>query len=334
MATRFPVILLLAALSLAAQPRIGIIDFYGRHKVTEDQIRVALAAKEGSPLPKSKGETEERIEQIPGVVRAHLEATCCEKGQAILYVGVEEKGSHHFDFNDAPSGAVVLPQEIHDEYSHFLAAVSSAVRAGETGEDLHLGHSLMQNADARRHQERFVTIAKDNIEKLRDVLKNSADEEHRAIAAYVIGYYPDKASVVNDLQSAVRDPDDTTRNNAIRALAAIAIFAIQQPDAEVKVSPTWFIEMLDSLIWSDRHAAAVTLVTLTEARNPQVLDHIRERAMSTLAEMARWKHLPHALPAFILLGRASGIDEREIEHTWSEGDRQAFISKIMKPGKK
>lgn len=333
MAPRFLLLLTALAASLAGQPRIGVIDFYGRGKVSEEQIRKALSVAEGDGLPKSKGEVEEKLEQVPGVVRAHLEAACCENGKAILYVGVEEKGGHHFNFNDAPAGAAMLPLEIHDEYTKFLAAVGLAVRAGETGEDLRQGHSLMHNADARRHQERFLGLAKDNLAKLRDVLKNSADEEHRAIAAYVIGYAPHKQDVINDLQGALRDPDDTTRNNAIRSLAAIAIFAVQQPD-EVKVSPTWFIEMLDSLIWSDRHAAAVTLVTLTEGRNPQVLAHLKERAMPTLAEMAQWKHLPHALPAFILLGRAAGYAENEIQDAWTEGNRRAFVAKALKPPKK
>src|SRR5260370_19063264 len=46
---------------------------------------------EGDPLPPSKGDVEDRLEKIPNVVRAQLEAVCCEEGKAILFVGVEEK---------------------------------------------------------------------------------------------------------------------------------------------------------------------------------------------------------------------------------------------------
>jgi len=175
-------------------------------------------------------------------------------------------------------------------------------------------------------------------------LRTSGDAEHRAIAAYVIGYAPDKVAVVNDLQQALRDPDDTVRNNAMRSLGAISVLAMrkaqepkdpdQDPRTVLRVSPTWFIEMLDSLIWSDRTTAAVTLVTLTESRDAQVLAHLRERSAGVLAEMARWKHLPHALPAFILLGRAMGVPEDRIQQAWTSGDREAFIAGLLKPPKK
>jgi hypothetical protein len=329
-------ILLLGCLctALEAQPRIGIIDFHGRRKVSEDQLRKALGVREGDPLPRSKGDVEETLEQVPNVVQARLEATCCDEGKAILYVGIEEKGAPHFDFHAAPAGIAMLPNEIHDEYARFLSAVNLAVRAGETGEDLRQGHSLMANGGARAHQLRFAELAAAHLSKLREVLRESADEEQRAIAAYVIGYARDKRDVINDLQVALRDPDDTTRNNAMRALAAIAVLGSRQPGGEIKVAPTWFVEMLDSLIWSDRHAAAVTLVTLTETREPQILQHLRERSLPTLAEMARWKHLPHALPAFILLGRALGVSEEQVQAAWSSGDRDAFIKKTLAPPKK
>jgi len=49
-----------------------------------------------------------------------------------------------------------------------------------------------------------------------------------------------------------------------------------------------------------------------------------------LTEMARWKHLPHALPAFILLGRMAGRSESEIQAAWAKGEREI----VLKPGKK
>jgi hypothetical protein len=322
-------------MSGAAQaPRIGLIDFYGRRSVPEEKLRAAGGFQEGDPLPRSKGDVEEALEKVPNVVRAHLEAACCEDGKAILYIGVEEKGAPHFDYRTPPVKEVQLPPEIHDEYRNFLSALGLAVRAGETAEDLSHGHSLMANEGVRKHQEKFLELAEANVGRLREVLRESADEEHRAISAYVIGYVPKKKDVVNDLLYALRDPDDTVRNNAMRSLGAMAVLAAKDPQTELKVSPTWFLEMLDSLIWSDRVTAAGTLVTLTERRDPLVLDRIRERALPSLMEMARWKHLPHALPAFILLGRVAGLPETEIQDLWSKGNREALLVKLAAPAKK
>lgn len=328
-------IALLAAGLLPAQegPRIGIIDFYGLRKVSEKQIRKALGVSEGDFLPRSKGDVEDRLDTIPGIVESHLEATCCEDGKVILYVGVEEKGSPHFELRNEPDQDILLPGEIEEAYHEFLSAVNEAVRKGETEEDLTRGHSLMANATARSKQERFASLADQYLKELREVLRGSADEEQRAIAAYVIGYAPDKAKVVDDLQYALRDADETVRSNATRAMGALAVLAHRDPDSGIKIEPTWFIEMLNSIIWTDRHYAATTLVNLTESRNPSALDQLRERALPSLAEMARWKQLAHALPAYILLGRVAGFTEKDIQDAWSRGDRESIIQAALKKKK-
>jgi hypothetical protein len=217
---------------------------------------------------------------------------------------------------------------VHDEYAAFLSALGLAVRAGKTAEDLSAGHSLMEDEVCRNHQRRFLELAREHLPALRRVLAESADEEQRAIAAYVLGYAPDKAGVVAALQGALRDSDDTVRNNAMRSLGAIAVLASREPRAGIRVQPTWFVELLNSLIWRDRITAAGVLVTLTETRDADTLALVRERAAPALREMAGWKHLAHALPAFILLGRVAGVPEAEIQSLWAKGDRKAALERF------
>jgi hypothetical protein len=313
--------------AFAQGPEIGVIEIYGLRKLPEARLRQALGVKEGDPLPRSKGDAEEALEKLPGVVRARLEAACCEDGKAILYVGIEEPGAPRFEFREPPKEAVLLPEEIHDTYVRFLAALGEAVRSGETEEDLTEGHSRMKNAACRAQQEKFRDYAARYLDVLRDVLRNSFDEEHRAIAAYVIGYAEDKRAVIEDLQFALRDPDETVRNNAMRALAAIEVLSRRRPTLGIRIQPTWMVEMLNSLVWTDRTTAAVNLVNLTEDRDPETLAHIRDRALGALLEMAAWKHLGHALPAFILLGRVTGMKEEEIQEAWRAGDRERVLAR-------
>jgi hypothetical protein len=94
------------------------------------------------------------------------------------------------------------------------------------------------------------------------------------------------------------------------------------------------IEMIDSVYWTDRNNAVVALVNLTETRDPKLLDHVRERALRGLTEMARWKHLPHALPSCILLGRVAGWPEEQIQAAWSRGDRDAIVAAAQKSAAK
>lgn len=322
---------LLAPGFLAAQaPLVGVIDFYGLRRVTEKSLRAALGVREGDRMPPSKGDLEERLEHVSGVVRAHVQAVCCAGDRAILYVGIEEKGAPHFDYLPEPDGDVVLPEPIVDSYRHFLAALAAAARAGPVSENVAQGHELSTDPAARAFQERFRALAAEHLDLLRLVLRESGDAFQRACAAYVIGYVPTKRLVINDLQDALRDPDESVRANAIRSLGAIAALAVRSPDLAIRVEPTWFVEMLNSIVWSDRVRAAGALVPLTEQRSPYVLDQLRERALPSLAEMARWKTLDQALPAFLLLGRLAGLREAQIYAAWTGGDRDTLIERALK----
>jgi hypothetical protein len=313
-------------------PRIGLIEFYGLRKVPEARVRQELGVREGDALPRSKGDTEELLDTIPGIVESHLEAVCCENGQAILFVGVEERGAPHFDIREPPEDEVMLPGEITSTYRRFLQAFETAVRHDAAAEDLTRGHSLLADPSTRAIQEMFPALADDHLTELRNVLRNSDDEEQRATAAYVIGYATRKIDVVNDLQYALKDADSGVRNNAARNLLALAVLARLHPDSGVKISPTWFIEMLNSLSWADRNKAAGALQVLTDTRDAGTLNQMRERALESLIEMARWKSLEHALPAFVLLGRMAGLTDPQIQDRWSRGERESVIAAVT--GKK
>jgi hypothetical protein len=325
---------LLCGQSTISLPRVGVLDYYGLHKITPTRIQRVLATKEGDPFPSSKADLEERLEQIPGVVRSHLEAVCCDGGKAVLFVGIEERGAAHFNFRTAPQGEVRLPEDIVAAYREFVAALETAVHHGNAGEDLRSGHSLMADPGSRAAQLRFEAIAERQLPALRAALRNSSDAEHRAMAAYIIGYAPKKREVVADLQLAVQDPDDGVRHNAVRALTAISILAGQNPDLEIQISPTWFVEMLNSVVWSDRSKAVTALLNLTESRPERVLALIRARALPSLAEMARWKSLTHAIGPYTLLGRVAGLSEQTIQDTWTNGGREAVIAKALKTARK
>src|SRR4051812_36739450 len=79
--------LLFACCAFAQAPTVGAIDFYGLRSVSAERILAAARLKTGDPIPPSKGELEDRIAELPGVVLARVEAVCCEGAQAILFIG-------------------------------------------------------------------------------------------------------------------------------------------------------------------------------------------------------------------------------------------------------
>lgn len=326
----------LACAAAAQAPRISDINYYGLRKVTAEKIQAVTGLRKGGALTASKGDIEDQIDKIPGVVLVRVEALCCEGSSVTLFIGIEERGAPHPAFHSPPTGNATLPQELLDTYGDFLAAVAHAAARGNTTEDLTEGYSMMDDPEARSFQPRFLTFAADHFDWLRDVLRNSADASQRAVAAAVIGYGADRQQAAGELQYAIGDPDGAVRANAMRALSAIAVYAGKQPDRNIRVAPTWLVEMLHSIVLEDRLQAARALVVLTDSPNAGALDLIRERALDSLKEMARWTTLRYALPPFLLLGRIAGLPDSEIHARWEKGDRDSVIEKALalEPGKR
>lgn len=326
-------LLLLPTVLFPQVPSVGDINFYGLRKLSQERVQAVLGVKQGDPLPPSKGDLEEKLETLPGVVLASVTAVCCEGKNAMLFVGIEEKGSAHFALRSEPAGDVILPEGVSDTFRRFLEAVEGAGRRGSTAEDLTAGHSLMTDPTVRAVQLEFVAMASKNEAVLRKVLREGSIPELRAIAATVLGYSPRKAEVVADLQYAMQDPDEAVRANSVRSLTAIAVLAAKQPELEIKVAPTWFVEMLNSIVLSDRLKGAEALVMLTETNRAAVVQ-LRERALASLVEMARWKSLRYALPAYVLVGRIAGLPESEIQSRWEKGGRESVIEQALHPKQK
>lgn len=327
-------LLILLAASVTAQPqsRVGIIDFFGLRQVPENRARQALGIREGDTIPESEAAakefihaSEQRLAALPGVRRAHISGVCCDAGKLILYVGIDEGGGDSLKFSPSPSGAARLPADVLIAERAFEAALQAAVEKGDAGEDDTQGHSLMDNPGARAIQQQFITFAARDEKRLRTVLRESGDADHRATAAQVLGYVKDKRSIVPDLVAAMADPDEGTRNNAMRALSIFAGFADRHPELRIHVPPEPFVHLLNSFWWTDRNKASMALTELAARRDPALLASLRARALDSLVEMARWKSRLHAAAPFFLLGYVAGLPDEEIRKRWKADDRKAVI---------
>src|SRR6187431_2265675 len=85
--TRF--LLGLVAVSAWGQtPRVGEIEIYGLRTLTADKILAAAKVKPGDPIPPSKGDLQDRIADLPGVVLSRVEAVCCQGDKVTLFIGI------------------------------------------------------------------------------------------------------------------------------------------------------------------------------------------------------------------------------------------------------
>lgn len=320
------------ALSLCAWPaqlpRVGDINFYGLHKMTAEQILAAARLAPGDTVPASRIELEDRIVALPDVMDAHVQSVCCEGDHTNLFIGIHERGEADVEFHVPPSGTSSLPDDL---MTHYRKYAGSLLRAEINGK-----------ADAadpamRRDQESFRMFAASHVAKLRTELRAGSDPEQRAAAATVIGYAINKRAAVDDLLFALQDPDEGVRASAIRALTAIAVVARHQPGLGVRIPPSGLIGLLNSVVLSDRMESIKALLVLTERQNAATLDQIREHALSSLAEMARWPTRAYAQPPFRLLGRVAGVKDDQVNESWEKGDREPVIQQALdsapkKPG--
>jgi hypothetical protein len=332
----FLVILLAGQSQPPIQP-IGIIDFYGARTLTHSQIQQQLQIKEGDPTPSLQKDFEQRVMpaygrllSLPNVAQVDLNFVCCsDDGKMILFVGVQEKGIAALQFLPAPTGSVRLPQEYIDDDAAFSRALQSAVVKGVGKEDDSRGYALDADPESRAIQLRYVDLAERDKALLRDVLHHASDPQHRAIAAQVLGYAAPKQSVIPDLVEAMRDSFPTVRNNAMRALAVIAIFSQRSPQLGLTIPKEPFIAMLNSVAWTDLNKSAFALFELTENRDSEFLLQLRQKALPTLLDMAQWKSTGHAHDALFLLGRIGGMPEEEIQKAWDKGNRETIIAKAL-----
>jgi hypothetical protein len=321
-----------AALCLAAvlllqeaPPPIGLVEVYGLRRVAEAPVRQAVGLQAGDAFPESNKEIVARLERVPGVAEARLEGVCCNDGRMVLFVGIRETGTTGMAFRRAPHGTVRLPEDIVKAGADFEQSFVAAITRGEAGEDRSRGYSLMNDPVTRAIQERFLAFAQRDLPLLRTVLRESGDDSHRALAAQVIAYAADKRAVVDDLAAAMRDPSSEVRNNAMRALALFAQYAREHPESNLSMPPTPFIDLLNSIDWTDRNKSSAALQQLTESRDPALLQELRDHALDSLIEMARWKSPGHAYMPFFVLGRVAGMSEDAIKAAWERKDPEMLV---------
>ena len=338
----FRAALLIAVLGLSvasaqqASPEvpIGTIDFFGLRKLSVETLRPALTLKPGDSLspgkrPASLDDTQRRLAAIPGVLQAQVNAVCCTDGRVSLFVGVLEEGGRTLTFHEAARGKVRLEPGVLEAGEAFEAALRAALQQGQAAEDDSQGHAIASDSGLRAVQERFIAYARTGTPRLRKVLRESADANHRALAAQVIGYTEEKQAVVADLVFAMRDPDSRVRNNAMRTLVVFSAMTPAEKRSVVRVPYDPFIALLESQLFTDRNKASAALAQLTRNGDPQLLALLRREAMIPLVEMARWNDKGHALFAFSIVARmAEYSDDDALKHFFNN-DRETVIAAAL-----
>jgi len=292
-------------------PVIGSIDFFGLHTVSEAAMRDRLPFKEGDALlDKSHRPDGAAIAKAVGVSQVTLAYICCTPEQKVMvYVGVAEKPARQVHASPAFIGTARLPDEMIRADDEMGAQIREAISRGQAREDDSQGHALGEYPPLRAVEQQVLDYARDHTALVWEVLATCPDERQRAVAAEVLGYAPDKRVAAVALARAVRDPSDGVRNNATRALGVIAGYAAAHPELGIRIDPQPFVDLLNSVTWTDRNKGLFVLMQLTAGRDPELLKYVDQRARPALIDMCRWKNPGHSTPACVILRRVVGLSE-------------------------
>ena len=314
---------LVSVAACAAQPTIGAIDFFAYSGVDIDALRSSLTIRPGDPWT---GETNQlvrsEIEELLGRRSSDIAAVCCdEDGNRIVYIGLADSPGPSVRLNPQPTDPGELDADILNLYDRFEEAVQQAVSRGEglVVEDHSLGYPLSQDSDVRDLQQRIREYALNNASELFAVSRESANARHRGIAIDAIGYGLHSADQIEALTHSALDPDQTVRNNAIRALW---VLASSEVELQAPIPYDTFVDLPASEVRTDRNKSVALLSELTEDRDSGVILAILQRSLEPLVECARWSWNGHAYRARVILGRIGGMDETTVL-------AQAWISEFV-----
>ncbi len=296
--------------------RVTVIDFYGYAGLDVDKVRAALPIHEGETFPSlwdlvtMRPQIDEAVRRVTG--RTVTDVANVSPGQDVefVFIGLSGGSVKSVPYNSAPTGTARLSADALKVYRQMDAAFLPALQRGHTGEDDSKGYWLSpDDPELRAGQLAMREYAVRHEGEIRRVLRESADNEQRRVAAFLRGYTNQSGQQFADLVWASHDPDEGVRNNATRALL---VLAHSDPKVAARIPAAGFIGMLNSGMWTDRNKAGELLVALSRWRDRKLLAELRAGALESLLEMARWR-ASHAQAARILLGRIGGIEEERLQ---------------------
>ena len=245
-----------------------------------------------------------------------------EHGKAIMFIGIPGPTVVQTSFNHDPFTDATLPENGFALYQSFMDALSHAKASSLRNEDDSKGYAVFADPELGALQIAMRTYALSHVEGIYRGL-GSRQAQVREASADLLGYAESSPKQIRALAHSMFDPDESTRNNAIRALKVLVGW---NPRFSSQVPADRLIGLLSSGIWTDRNKGVSLVMAITSTRPKRLLQAIKGRSLSSLEEMARWTNPLHARSAQIILGRIAGFTDEKTLQLCKDGRVEEVIA--------
>ncbi len=309
----------------AQSSRVGEIEFFGYTGLDLVAVRKAIPVHEGDKIPRSMNAVKGAAKQVTGVEPTDVGGVCCDaRGMSMLYIGLGKSGGSHA-YNPAPTGTSKFPKSVTKLYDQAMDVLLPVLQKGTVTEDDSKGYALFADPKLHSIQLAMRDYALGHESLILEVLESSSGGQQRIVAAELLGYAEQSKGQFDALAKAGYDANSTVRNNAVRALL---VLAKSDPKVAAQIPAMQFIPMLHSGTWTDLNKGSWLLEALSAARDPKLLGALREEALDSLLEMARWRTPGHSYAARMILGRIAGIEEQRLVEMVEKGEVQTILDSL------
>lgn len=307
------------------------IDLYGSDQVTLEQVEAKIGPRLQAYLEAITSGDREAAQvldaEITEVLQAMGDFALVELSRiqyftdgnptylTIDLVDADDRAAR-MTFAAEPTGQVEGVEELLAAWSEYQEAGFALLRAGTMPQgkpQCPAYHCVFGfPGDLAAFGQRFEAEVPQHQAVLERVLREDADFEDRAHAAFLLAHIDDGAALVQLMLEAIDDPSSTVRNNALRVLGAVAT---DHPQVEIPLDP--ILRALDYPLTTDRNKVLYVLSGL--AKRPELQAEIARRAGATLIDILRLRQPNNHDFAYQILQAVSGEDfgARDYE-AWKE----------------
>lgn len=261
-------------------PVLTGIDVAESRRADAVSVRRLLGVEVGQPIVPSGALTRQAEKQLRerydlafAKVSLSFYLAGPNEGRAFLIVDlVDAEDAHRLRFLPEPSGHPRDPEGLVARWRAYEARAFQLMQEGkldlEKGSGCRVAHCVLgfDHPELAPFEPEFLAKVPPSQDALVKVLREDADAENRAAAAFLLAYAATPEQSVERLVPSIRDPSSSVRNNVLRVLTATQEEA-DHPLLEAAV----VVDALALPEFSDRNKSLYLLQMLLEDQKPEAL---------------------------------------------------------------